>query len=788
MKKTFLSGLLLLVSAATLTNCTKDEAVFLSSTPQTTLSATVEEPTRTILDGAQVQWLTGDKIMVAHTDTKATAEYTLTEGAGTTSGIFAGNDLGQGAKIALYPYQATATYTNDHIEFELPAQQTYTAKTFANGANPMIAQSNAQGTLQFKNLCGAICLQLKGTHKVGKIVMITAAEKITGKATIATNYTADPALVMDAGASNLLTLACGSVQLNATTATPFYMVVPAAAYSAGVKFLVVDDAGVAINTLTATKVLTVNRSRVAKLAEQTLVAAKFPDPKFREVLVNTYGFTPTADGKDIDVTLAANQNLFATTTVLALPEKGLVSLTGIEYFTAITTLNCNNNSLTNLDVSRNPQLQILYCSENSLTNLNVSQNLQLQNLYCNQNSLTNLNVSQNSQLRILWCFENKITSLDLRKSSQLVTLYCHSNLLTNLDVNQNSKLCTFHCYNNSLVSLDVNRNLELYEFQCYNNSLTILDISNNPTLANCVCGAQTIDGKAVELTLRMTAGQKENKFGLDGNPNNIRVKPFIVGIQFPDAQFRAALVETYGFTLTTDGTDIDVNLKANQDRFAQSDRLDVTHRYISSLAGIEYFTGLSTLWCDNNLLTNLDLSKNLQLLNLYCHYNSLTNLNLGKNSTLGVIECYGNQLTKLDVHQCKGIGSILCYQNQLTNLDLSQNALLAFLHCYDNLLANLDLSKNSELRHVLCYNNSLTDFKVRDNLKLEKLYCYNNSLPKLDVYSNHQLTDLKCGAQAVNQTEMTLTLTMGKAQYEAKLAQDDPSGFNRNIIFKVHNN
>ena len=54
---------------------------------------------------------------------------------------------------------------------------------------------------------------------------------------------------------------------------------------------------------------------------------------------------------------------------------------------AMTNLECNNNLLTNLDVSNNPSLVLLECSNNLLTNLDV-RNTALEKLYCQNNQLT----------------------------------------------------------------------------------------------------------------------------------------------------------------------------------------------------------------------------------------------------------------------------------------------------------------------------------------------------------------------------------------------------------------
>lgn len=76
--------------------------------------------------------------------------------------------------------------------------------------------------------------------------------------------------------------------------------------------------------------------------------------------------------------------------------------------------------------------------------------------------------------------------------------------------------------------------------------------------------------------------------------------------------------------------------------------IDVADRGIESLQGIEYFTALQWLNCENNRLTALDLSKNTALKHLQCNYNYLTGLDLEHNTNLvwsGIIA----QLIPVDV-------------------------------------------------------------------------------------------------------------------------------------------
>lgn len=70
---------------------------------------------------------------------------------------------------------------------------------------------------------------------------------------------------------------------------------------------------------------------------------------------------------------------------------------------------------------------------------------------------------------------------------------------------------------------------------------------------------------------------------------------------------------------------------------------------VESLDGIEYFGNLTTLICDSNALTALDLSENSKLTYLSCNDNALSELTLPIFSPLVVLHATHNQLTTIDL-------------------------------------------------------------------------------------------------------------------------------------------
>ena len=168
-------------------------------------------------------------------------------------------------------------------------------------------------------------------------------------------------------------------------------------------------------------------------------------------------------------------------------DKGISDLTGISHFTALETLNCFDNQLTSLDVSKNTALIYLDCYGNQLTSLDVSKNTALTYLDCGRNQLTSLDVSKDTALTELDCRSNQLTKLDVSKNTALTELDCRSNQLTKLDVSKNTALTTLYCWDNQLTKLDVSKNTALTDLACYNNQLTSLDVSKNTALTYLDC-------------------------------------------------------------------------------------------------------------------------------------------------------------------------------------------------------------------------------------------------------------------------------------------------------------
>lgn len=165
----------------------------------------------------------------------------------------------------------------------------------------------------------------------------------------------------------------------------------------------------------------------------------FPDANFRSYVLAS--FDSNGDEKLDDEEIANVKYIYA-------PAKTISSLKGIEYFTELLELNCDNNQLTSLDVSKNTKLVKLICSKNALTSLNTSHNPLLKKLDIYSNKITSIDVSQNTELETLYIGCNPIETLNVKNNVKLMELQSELNNLTSIDLSNNSPSMTLYMANN----------------------------------------------------------------------------------------------------------------------------------------------------------------------------------------------------------------------------------------------------------------------------------------------------------------------------------------------------
>lgn len=173
-----------------------------------------------------------------------------------------------------------------------------------------------------------------------------------------------------------------------------------------------------------------------------------PDDNLRLALIKE-GVDQNGDGKiqEFEVFLVEKLNLSG---------RNISNMEGIQYFLNLIDLDCSNNNLTKLDISRCQTIQILKCNNNKLTKLDLSQQLDLTNLNCSGNQLKSVNISKNRALLKLNCMANQLDSINVLNNKNLTTFNCSTNNLAELDISKNTKLKELICNHNPFAKIFIN--------------------------------------------------------------------------------------------------------------------------------------------------------------------------------------------------------------------------------------------------------------------------------------------------------------------------------------------
>ncbi|MGC6428925.1 MAG: T9SS type A sorting domain-containing protein [Flavobacteriales bacterium] len=388
----------------------------------------------------------------------------------------------------------------------------------------------------------------------------------------------------------------------------------------------------------------------------------------------------------------------------------ITSLIGIEDFTQLTSLKCKYNQITSLNLSNNSLLTFVDCSNNQINYIAFDNNNNvLEELNCSRNNLSNLNIYQNFNttpnysLKHLNIEDNLFENININSYVALETLLLGKNKLKNIDLSANINLKQFSSndvftgdfpndYYNQLNSISFfnNTNIEtititnggylpdsnkVYEIllpyeaenltsiNLSNNLIECLDVSMFPNLQtvslennqlsqlNLQNGNQylfpTINNNnlsCVEVTNLGIANNWNNvdsftAFSLDcGSNYNCNQLTYV-----PDDNFEEFL-ESNGY-----GNGIDNDDFVFTSSVESILTLDVNDLGIYDLTGIEDFTFLEIIGADNNSISYVDFSNNLNLEILSIQNNQLNSLDLSANYNLTLINLYGNVLTSLDL-------------------------------------------------------------------------------------------------------------------------------------------
>lgn len=337
----------------------------------------------------------------------------------------------------------------------------------------------------------------------------------------------------------------------------------------------------------------------------------FPDENFR-VFLQSQSY-----GKDYVLTPEEISGIKSIDAIV----KGISSLNGIEYFTALTELNCSYNKLTSLDLSKNMKLMKLYCCGNRINGVQA------------ENFVNSLPTVTGGIINFCDLTEsgekNEMTDTQVAKAkAKGWTVYAFSGSSWKEYAGTSTGIAI-----NAANFPDANfRNYLLAQSYGADAKLTPEEIS----------GITEINVESKEISSLKGIEYFTALEYLDGNSNLLTSL---------DMSKNTALKELYCYSNQLTSLDVSKN------------------------------TALTKLYCYSNQLASLDVSKNTALKLLSCTRNQLASLNVSKNTKLTRLDCSYNELASLDVTKNTALTELACTRNQLASLDVSKNTALVLLYC-----------------------------------------------------------------------------------------------------------
>lgn len=481
----------------------------------------------TLVNGLESHWEAGtDKIGIFSTQARITQDgtppannvaftaQTSAKSSAFTGSIYWGAASTQHTFYAYFPYDSEYTGTQAAVPVSLSSAQFQSQAGNSDHvgaldfmvASPVTVTSPAEAgavaqevNLNFHHVFALIEFQITGSGQLTQVSLTGADPLALGSGTIdlsqspgASSYT-----ITQSGTSNHVTVTLGTPVTLTGTPISIYMVVLPGAQSGNMKIaLKTGGTWKEMSKAPPAGGFARGQKYVVELSE-TALAANFniyiPDANFK-----SYCVTHFDSNHDNEISVAEAE---VVTAIDVFGEMNIASLEGIQYFTALTTLNCSSNIITWLDVSNNLLLSTLHCYSNDIERLITGNNTVLAILNCESNSLGSLDLSGNTGLTYLVCSRNDIRTLNLSTNTALERVDCNINKINSISISNHPDLWRLDCTDNLLDVLDISGSPDIRYLYACTNSLNLhlyLPLALNPWTSHPWAGICLPPGVIIE--------------------------------------------------------------------------------------------------------------------------------------------------------------------------------------------------------------------------------------------------------------------------------------------------
>jgi Leucine-rich repeat (LRR) protein len=301
---------------------------------------------------------------------------------------------------------------------------------------------------------------------------------------------------------------------------------------------------------------------------------------------------------------------------LDIENASISSLSGIENFINLVSLQCGNNSINDLNIGAFTKLTDLNCNNNNLNTISLTGAINLKNLYCQSNQLMTLNLDDLTNLLSVDCSDNKLTSVQLNNLNNLESLICNNNVITALDLNDLINLLTLECTRNKLSDLNTSLLVNIESLNCNFNQISTLDVTTLLDLKNLNCTNNQLKSVAVDGLTRLST--------LNCNFNQL-------------TQLKVNTLSSITFLYCKNNNLQTLEVKG----LTKLKVIDFTNNQLTTL-DINGLTNLQYLYGSNNKLITLDATNQTELQFLFVSDNLLNSLYIKNGSAESALVFSGN--------------------------------------------------------------------------------------------------------------------------------------------------
>lgn len=252
---------------------------------------------------------------------------------------------------------------------------------------------------------------------------------------------------------------------------------------------------------------------------------------------------------------------------------------------------------------------------------------------------------------------------------------------------------------------------------------------------------------------------------------------------FPDENFRKIVKEEFDSN-KNDVLDKDEIINARKIDLIESDN----GTEVKSVEGIEKLSFLEDASLGYSEISEIDISKNLNLRRLSLASTKVSNLDISNNQLLWYLDFTGTSVSSIDLTKNPKLEQIHGVDSKIKEIDVSKNPELLRLDVCRTAISKIDVSNNPKLFALNFEETGVSEIDVSKNKDLYEVYASNSKISEIDVSNNEKLGHIRVTGTKVKNLDLSHNPNLVFVMAEETDMKTLGLGHNHDIIEILANN